>query len=114
MSIIKKLFFIFGKKSFFCQIHVKMGDSPSFRFHQLGELGAKVVCWDLNESTNLKTREDVEAAGGVAFDFKCDVSDREQVMEAARKTREVSGNFEDKTNCIRFFFRERLFSMKNT
>ncbi len=91
-----------------------MGDSPSFRFHQLGELGAKVVCWDLNESTNLKTREDVEAAGGVAFDFKCDVSDREQVMEAARKTREVSGNFEDKTNCIRFFFRERLFSMKNT
>ena len=54
---------------------------------QLSKLGVKVVLWDLNQGTCERTKEEVETEGGVAWAFKCDVSNREEVAKVADKTR---------------------------
>ena len=59
---------------------------------QLGRLGAVVVCWDVNGNTCEKTRRDIEARGGRARHFVCDVGDREQVARVAKQTRDELGS----------------------
>ena len=53
----------------------------------LSELGVKVACWDINEATCKETVRLIKESGGKAVAFQCDVSDREQVANTAKKTR---------------------------
>ncbi len=54
---------------------------------QLARLGAKVACWDINAKTCKETRRQIEAEGGTAWDFVCDVSNREAIARVAQQTR---------------------------
>ena len=54
---------------------------------QLARQGVDVVCWDVNETWCRRTVAEVEAEGGTAWAFKCDVTDKKEVKEAAEKTR---------------------------
>ncbi len=54
---------------------------------QLAALGASVVCWDIHEENCTRTANDIKRAGGKAWAFKCDVSDREEVAKVAEETR---------------------------
>ena len=49
-----------------------------------------VVCWDINEVTAEETASEIRNQGGQAWSFKCDVSDKVEVADAAKKTRYVS------------------------
>ena len=46
-----------------------------------------VVCWDINEVTAEETASEIRNQGGQAWSFKCDVSDKVEVADAAKKTR---------------------------
>ncbi len=54
---------------------------------QLADLGAKVVCWDINEQSAEETALQIGSDGGTAWAYHCDVSDRDQVAEVAKQTR---------------------------
>lgn len=58
---------------------------------QFGRLGAKVVCLDINETNNNKTVSDISLEGGAAWGYRCDVSSREEVRQAATKVRSEVG-----------------------
>ena len=49
-----------------------------------------VVCWDINEATAEETASEIRNQGGQAWSFKCDVSDKVEVADAAKKTRYVT------------------------
>ena len=49
-----------------------------------------VVCWDINEVTAEETASEIRNQGGQAWSFKCDVSDKVEVADAAKKTRYVT------------------------
>ena len=55
--------------------------------YQLASEGVKIVCWDINEATAEDTASEIRNGGGQAWAFKCDVSKKEDVAEAAKKTR---------------------------
>ena len=54
---------------------------------QLGQLGVKVICWDINAKTCHDTANQVREAGGDAESFECDVSNRQQVADTAKLMR---------------------------
>ena len=54
---------------------------------QLARMGATVVCWDVDGESGERTQREVEANGGRAENFVCDVSDREMVQRVAKQTR---------------------------
>lgn len=56
-----------------------------------GKLGAKVACVDINELGNHETVEMINENGGVAADYKCDVSKRDQVKDVHAQVREDLG-----------------------
>ncbi|EDV91892.1 17-beta-hydroxysteroid dehydrogenase 13 [Drosophila grimshawi] len=58
---------------------------------QYASLGAKVICWDVNEQTNTQTVKEIKQAGGTAFGYVCNVVKREDVMELAAKVRKDHG-----------------------
>ena len=59
---------------------------------QLAELGADLVCWDINETTCRKTAADVaRTTGRKAYAVKCDVSSRADVARAAKDSRKLAG-----------------------
>ncbi|XP_062140070.1 17-beta-hydroxysteroid dehydrogenase 13 [Drosophila sulfurigaster albostrigata] len=58
---------------------------------QYGALGAKVICWDVNEQTNSQTVKEVKQAGGTAFGYVCNVVKREDIVELAAKVRKEHG-----------------------
>ncbi|KAK2580537.1 hypothetical protein KPH14_007672 [Odynerus spinipes] len=56
-------------------------------------LGATVVCWDLNQETNQETVAEIKKMGGTAaYAYKCDVSNREEVLKVAERVKEEVGN----------------------
>lgn len=56
-------------------------------------LGATVVCWDLNQESNQETVAEIKKLGGTAaYAYKCDVSDREEVLRVAEKVKEEVGH----------------------
>lgn len=59
---------------------------------RLANLGCLVICVDRNADTNRSTASDIKSVGGQAWAFPCDVSDREQVREMARRVREEVGD----------------------
>ncbi|KAJ9600725.1 hypothetical protein L9F63_026136 [Diploptera punctata] len=59
---------------------------------QYAELGAILVCWDINTELNEQTVQELRKMGAKAYGYKCDVSDREAVLELAKKVKaEVGG-----------------------
>ncbi|XP_020300384.1 short-chain dehydrogenase/reductase family 16C member 6-like [Pseudomyrmex gracilis] len=55
-------------------------------------LGARVVCWDIDKSTNEQTVDTITRAGGSAYAYKCDVSNREEVVKVAEKVKKEVGD----------------------
>lgn len=60
---------------------------------QLSKLGVKVVLWDVNQTTCEATKAEVEATGGVAWAFKCDVAVRDEVGKVANVMRYVRSQY---------------------
>ena len=54
---------------------------------QLSQEGVKVVCWDINETSVRETQKLIEDQNGTSWAFKCDVSDREEVIRISKLTR---------------------------
>lgn len=61
---------------------------------QYARLGAKVICWDVNEQTNTQTVKEIKQAGGNAFGYVCNVVKREDILELAAKMRKDHGFIE--------------------
>lgn len=53
---------------------------------QLTAQGARLALWDLNLEACEQTVKEVRTFGGRANAYRCDVSDRQQVLDAAQKT----------------------------
>lgn len=58
---------------------------------QYASLGAKVVCWDINEKGNTELLKEIKAQGGKAFAYVCNVTKREDIIEVAEKTKREVG-----------------------
>jgi len=56
-----------------------------------GSLGAKVICWDINEKNNQQTVKEVKSAGGQAFAYTCNVMSRNDINELADKMKKEHG-----------------------
>lgn len=54
---------------------------------QLSQEGVQVVCWDINEASVRETQKMIEEQNGTAWAFKCDVSNRDEVISVSAKTR---------------------------
>ncbi|XP_001600199.2 short-chain dehydrogenase/reductase family 16C member 6 isoform X2 [Nasonia vitripennis] len=55
-------------------------------------LGATVVCWDINDTNNEETVDEIKKMGGAAaHGYKCDVSSREEVLRVADKVKREVG-----------------------
>lgn len=52
---------------------------------QYAQLGATVVCWDINEQLNLDTVKEIKSKGRKAFGYVVDVTNRELVLATAAK-----------------------------
>lgn len=50
---------------------------------KLAKLGAKLVLVDVNTKGNEETAKEIEAEGGTAYAFTCDLSNREDIYRAA-------------------------------
>ncbi|UYV72645.1 SDR16C5 [Cordylochernes scorpioides] len=61
-----------------------LGRHLALRF---ARLGARLVLWDLSPEPNEETARLVRAAGGQAWAYSCDVSDREAVYRLAEQVR---------------------------
>ncbi|CBY12938.1 unnamed protein product [Oikopleura dioica] len=59
---------------------------------KLAKMGCVVVAWDINEEVLQSVIQQIKNAGGKAFGFKCDVSDREQVYFTAKESAKVAGD----------------------
>ncbi|KAK1124726.1 hypothetical protein K0M31_006088 [Melipona bicolor] len=56
-------------------------------------LRATVVCWDINEEGNNETVEEIKQNGvSKAYGYKCDVSNREEVIKTAEKVKKEVGD----------------------
>lgn len=56
---------------------------------QFAQLGCVIVCWDINLSAAQETAEEVEAIGGKAYAFHCDVSQQQDVEAKAKQVKSV-------------------------
>ncbi|KAH8420296.1 hypothetical protein KR009_008824, partial [Drosophila setifemur] len=58
---------------------------------QYAQLGATVLCWDVNEQTNNQTVKEIKQKGGKAFGYVCNVTKREELIDLAQKVRKEHG-----------------------
>ncbi|KAH8320274.1 hypothetical protein KR074_000787, partial [Drosophila pseudoananassae] len=58
---------------------------------QYAQLGATILCWDVNEQTNNQTVKEIQAKGGKAFGYVCNVTKRDELIELAQKVRKEHG-----------------------
>lgn len=65
-----------------------LGRELALRF---SELGAKVVCLDVDVTGNDQTAQTIRDQGGVAVSYRCDVSNRDQIKEVHAKAKEELG-----------------------
>lgn len=56
---------------------------------QFAQLGCSIVCWDINLKASQETAHEVEAIGGKAYAFHCDVSQQEEVKAVADKIKQT-------------------------
>ncbi|XP_067008992.1 17-beta-hydroxysteroid dehydrogenase 13 isoform X2 [Anabrus simplex] len=69
---------------------------------QFAALGAKVVCWDINEEANKCTVKEIanlEVGSRQAYAYTCDVADREQVMKTGALVRKEVGDVTILVHC---------------
>ncbi|CBY07137.1 unnamed protein product [Oikopleura dioica] len=59
---------------------------------KLADLGCVIVAWDVNVKGNEATVEEIRKNGGEAYGFKCDVTNREEVYEVAKKSAKLAGD----------------------
>ncbi|XP_050298763.1 estradiol 17-beta-dehydrogenase 11-like [Anthonomus grandis grandis] len=59
---------------------------------RLGKLGVKVVLWDVNVEGLNETVSLVKGIGGIAYGYRCDLSDKDDVYRVARKTKQEVGD----------------------
>ncbi|KAF7282677.1 hypothetical protein GWI33_002147 [Rhynchophorus ferrugineus] len=59
---------------------------------RLGKLGVTVVLWDINTAGLEETISLVKGIGGVAYGYKCDLSNREDIYRVAKQTRQEIGD----------------------
>ncbi|XP_014482028.1 PREDICTED: short-chain dehydrogenase/reductase family 16C member 6-like, partial [Dinoponera quadriceps] len=56
-------------------------------------LGATVVCWDINEETNLQTMNKIkEMEKSSVHAYRCDVSDKNEIFKVAAKVKKEVGD----------------------
>lgn len=55
-------------------------------------LGAKVVCLDVNKQSNEETAKELNDIGKNAYAYQCDVTNRDNVFEVAKKVKEKIGD----------------------
>jgi len=58
---------------------------------QFSRLGAKVVCWDINENQNKSTVKAIQDEGHTSYGYRCDVSQRQDVARVAEQVRRDVG-----------------------
>lgn len=58
---------------------------------KMAALGARIVIWDINPEHLAKVSEELTRAGREVFGYQVDVSDREKVYDAARRTLDEAG-----------------------
>ncbi|XP_030377967.1 17-beta-hydroxysteroid dehydrogenase 13 [Scaptodrosophila lebanonensis] len=58
---------------------------------QYAALGAKLICWDVNEKTNEQTVKEIKQKGGTAFAYTVNVTNREEIIELANKVKKEHG-----------------------
>lgn len=56
---------------------------------QFAHLGCVIVCWDINLKAAQETVAEVEAVGGIAHAFHCDVSEQRDVEIKAKQVMSV-------------------------
>lgn len=59
---------------------------------KMADMGCVVVCWDVNVAGNDATVDFIRKAGGQAYGFKCDVTNREEVYEVTKKSTKLAGD----------------------
>lgn len=59
---------------------------------KLARLGCTLVLWDINNKSNEETAEEVAKTGAKAYTYSVDVSSREEIYKAAKKTQEQVGD----------------------
>ncbi|OQR77311.1 epidermal retinol dehydrogenase 2-like [Tropilaelaps mercedesae] len=58
---------------------------------KFADLGAKIVCWDINKDGMDETVADIKNRGGVAHAYVCNVADRHAVYATADRVRQEIG-----------------------
>ncbi|XP_050331070.1 estradiol 17-beta-dehydrogenase 11-like [Bactrocera neohumeralis] len=58
---------------------------------QYSALGAKLICWDVNEEGNQQTVKEIKAYGGEAYAYTCDVAKRDDINVLAEKVKQEHG-----------------------
>lgn len=58
---------------------------------RLASKGCRMVIWDINSDGLEAVAKEIEAAGGVAHFYKCNVRDRNEIYKMAKKVREEVG-----------------------
>ncbi|XP_062605573.1 17-beta-hydroxysteroid dehydrogenase 13-like [Saccostrea cucullata] len=59
---------------------------------EFGRLGARVVIWDINKSTNDATAEEIKRNGGTAYSYVCDLTKTDDIRTTADKVRREIGD----------------------
>ncbi|XP_012282893.1 short-chain dehydrogenase/reductase family 16C member 6 [Orussus abietinus] len=59
---------------------------------KLASRGATVVIWDINEQGIKDTVKEIKQAGGKCFGYHCDITDKEEVYQAAKNVKIEVGN----------------------
>uniref|UniRef100_A0A0A1WSY5 Short-chain dehydrogenase/reductase 3 n=1 Tax=Zeugodacus cucurbitae TaxID=28588 RepID=A0A0A1WSY5_ZEUCU len=58
---------------------------------QYSALGAKLICWDVNEEANLQTVKEIKAYGGEAHGYTCNVTKRDEINALAEQIKKEHG-----------------------
>ncbi|KAK3088330.1 hypothetical protein FSP39_017729 [Pinctada imbricata] len=59
---------------------------------EFGRLGARVVIWDMNKTTNEKTAEEIRNNGGTAYSFVCDLTKTDEIRRVSERVRREVGD----------------------
>lgn len=59
---------------------------------RLAEKGCKLVIWDLNAEGLEAVAKEIRATGGIVYSYKCNVRDRNEVQETAKRVRDEVGH----------------------
>uniref|UniRef100_A0A7E4UM71 Epidermal retinol dehydrogenase 2 n=1 Tax=Panagrellus redivivus TaxID=6233 RepID=A0A7E4UM71_PANRE len=76
---------------------------------EFGKLGARVVCWDVNEKLNNETVEILKKAGVDAYGYSVDISKAQNIYDAADRVKAEVGDVDILVNNAGIVSGKRLF-----